>query len=342
LAIMAVTALVNAQITVPLVKVSDEQIVKAFLQRQSNYLVESASVSNASTTLRDTYNLVYFGTISIGTPPQSFQVLFDTGSSDLWVPKIGCLCAGTTHGTKHTYNHDLSTTYSANGKRFKIQYADNTTVTGYLSRDTVRLAGGVVVENQIFAEAKQSCGLPPLRHAGIFGLGFPGNTKDNTPTVFEGMLKQNLIGQPIFSIYLGDNEPGELMLGGYNSSKFKGNLTTVPLYNATYYWEIGMESVTAGSYHSTSNADGSPLRAVIDSGTSLIIGPTKDIAKLAKAAGASPIPGGLYVVDCSKVNSLPKATFTIDGNDYTIPGRHTVIQLPGVCIFAFYGLDIPR
>jgi len=124
--------------------------------------------------------------------------------------------------------------------------------------------------------------------------------------------------------------------------KFEGDdLTYVDLYSATY-WAVKLDGASCGDYESGGeNPDGSPTTAIIDSGTSLITGPKREIAALARSVGAKRNIAGEYMIDCDKAADIPDVVFTIDGEEYSIPGPSTVIESGGTCIFGFMGMDFP-
>ena len=57
--------------------------------------------------ISDVANAQYFGEIAVGSEGQTFEVIFDTGSSNLWIPSAECAksCKG-----KPKYDHDASET----------------------------------------------------------------------------------------------------------------------------------------------------------------------------------------------------------------------------------------
>ena len=99
------------------------------------------------------------------------------------------------------------------------------------------------------------------------------------------------------------------------------------------YWRINIGGIKIGSY-SSEVTDG-----IVDSGTSLLVGPTAAVTAIGNAVGATKTLTGQFTIDCDKVSSIPDITFTIDGKDYTVPGSKLVIQSTGMCLFAMMGAD---
>ncbi|NWT44063.1 PEPC protein, partial [Chroicocephalus maculipennis] len=141
----------------------------------------------------------YFGEISIGSPPQNFLVLFDTGSSNLWVPSTYCQ-------TPACYNHakfkpSESSTFISNGRSYNISYGSGT-LTVVLGYDTLRIQT-ITVRKQEFGLSKNEP-TQPFYYAdfdGILGMAYPSLAVGGTPTALQGMLQQDQLTQPIFSFY---------------------------------------------------------------------------------------------------------------------------------------------
>ena len=75
----------------------------------------------------------------------TLQVVYDTGSSSLWVSGVNCVSDDC--GPKR-YNSDDSSSYTEDGKDFNIEYGLGS-VSGYSAVDNVGL-GDVIVKQQLF------------------------------------------------------------------------------------------------------------------------------------------------------------------------------------------------
>ena len=295
-----------------------------------------SATADTSVVINDYENSQYYGQISLGTPAQNFEVIFDTGSADLWVASSNC---DSSCGSHAKYDSSKSSSYVANGAPFNITYGSGP-VGGYQSIDTVNV-GGVVVKSQTFAEVTNAAGLGAAykvgKFDGILGLAFPSISVMKQPTTFENMYSQKLIPENKFAFYLGNsnNDFGELTFGGADSTKYSGELSWVPL-KATTYWEI-----TLGSLEVAGTVFGANNNAIVDSGTSLLTGPSADVKKIATLIGAKEyLHTGEYLVDCKA--ALPDFNFNVNGKTYTLTSADYLIPDGDICLLGMMGLDVPR
>ncbi|KAM9320164.1 renin [Gastrophryne carolinensis] len=339
---------------IPLWKMpSIRESLRAMSMKDANFLLEmkpeeplehGRNNKTAPTVLTNYLDTQYFGEISIGTPPQIFKVVFDTGSSNLWVPSQQCPPLYSACVLHKQYDSSKSHTYTKNGTGISIQY-ESGIVRGFLSQDVVTVAG--ILVNQIFAEITALPAFPFIfaRFDGVLGMGFPGQSIGNITPVFDQILSEQVLQEDVFSVYYSRDAQsrtgGEIIFGGSDPSYYSGAFHYFSLEKQGY-WHISMKGVSVDG-EKLSCKEGCTV--AIDTGAAYITGPTASVSVLMKAIGATQLLEGEYSVACELLPKLPDISFHIGEEEYTLKGAAYILQQlqfgEEMCFVAFSGLDIP-
>jgi pepsin A len=211
-------------------------------------------------------------------------------------------------------------------------------MTGYLSEDNLKLAG-LTIKKATFGEATSLAAFfngQPMD--GILGLAYPGIAADFVTPPFDLMWSQGLIKENLFAVYL-DSRPGgsgsAINFGGLDSRYYSGAFSEVPVMSQNY-WTLGLNSVSINGKDATScSGSWGFCSCIIDTGTSLMVGPTSDVNNLISMIGN-------VNSDCSNVNSLPTINikFSANGPSFPLKPQTYVIGInDGQCELGIQGSD---
>jgi hypothetical protein len=283
--------------------------------------------ATGSQPVKDYYDTEYIGTITLGTPAQNFEVILDTGSSNLWVPDQ--TCTATPCNGKNKYRSSASTTYRNDGRQWSIQYGSGS-ARGVLAIDKLCMAG-LCFNTQIWGQAQTIASVfAGQPFDGILGLGWPALAVDNVPPPMQNLLPQ--LDAPLFTVWLDLKGPVQGAIGGlftYGAIDAKNcQLSTIkyaPLTSQTY-WQFNVNGVSVGTYSFTGTQS-----AISDTGTSFLAVPTTQLNGIIRALSAQyDSQNQLYYVPCSHQNTAPALVFTINtptATRYTIPNKEYIIDV---------------
>ncbi|KAG7330928.1 hypothetical protein KOW79_004897 [Hemibagrus wyckioides] len=267
------------------------------------------------------YDMVYFGKVGFGTPPQYFYINFDTGSSTLWVNSVYCKSAACSYHP--LFNPSKSSTFTTSHQPFSIEYGSGS-VQGFTGYDTVTM-GQLTVTNQLIGLSTSEPGdhfARPL-HDGIMGLAF---RPPNYQTIVDTMIQEGVIEEPIFAFYLTrDSESGsEVVFGGVDHSHYQGQIHWVPVQHDSH-WRLVFAGFEVN--HQSTGWCENGCTAITDTGTSLLLLPGQYVGPLHQMLGAQQDSNGNYVFNCNAISSLPPLTFVMNGAHLHLPSTAYVFQV---------------
>lgn len=291
--------------------------------------------------LTDINNSQYVGTIKVGTPPQEFDVIFDTGSSNLWINSD--LCEDRACLLHKRFEPEKSSSYVEMDVDMNVQFGTGE-VNGFLAQDTFRV-GPVEVTGQTFGEITSEVGevFVSGKFDGILGLSFPSLSESGYVPVFDNIMQQSLLQTNAFSFYYSALPAQNSVLSLSTPSKdlYEGEIEYVEV-SKQMYWELKLHDIKVGGEYLNLCPDG-PCKIVVDTGTSLLTGPSEGLTKLLGAVDINQ-----HGMRCSKTEDLPEITYVLtDSNglhEFPLSHEFYVVrsEFGDQCRPGMMALDVPQ
>jgi len=289
------------------------------------------------------HKTAFFGKINVGSPGQTFSVVFDTGSGNLLVPADDCkseaclahsrflqaksptmkpvYCDGTPYVENQEEPHDEVTITFGTGE-----------VWGRCVQDQICV--GTVCDRGSFIAATYESRNPFKSFAfdGVLGLGLLSMSQGEDFNFMHRMTGQQSLHQPLFGVFLSDSdaETSEVTFGEVKDEHLASELFWTPVARDSGYWEVQIQDITM---------DNKPLElcsdcyVAVDTGTSELAGPSNVVDALAEKLNV--------LVDCSNFDSLPKLGFIVDGHILNLEPKDYVDKENSRCDVSLMPLDVP-
>jgi Eukaryotic aspartyl protease len=201
------------------------------------------------------------------------------------------------------------------GFSWSIQYHDGTSASGNVVKDTVTIGGLSVANQAVELPVSLSEELISDHNVdGLVGIGFSNINRvqpQQQKTFFENVAPS--LQEPVMTAFLNSSGVGLYQFGSIDSSKYTGDLISVPVDSSNGYWQFESPSFSVG---------GQPLQSikttttsVADTGTSLLlVSPEVAEAYYNEVPGAIKSDGG-YTYPCN--TSLPTLALGV-GDQYSV------------------------
>lgn len=275
----------------------------------------------------------YVGKIFIGTPSQSFNVIFDTGSSNLWIPNTKCLSSMCK--MHHRFNTGKSHDFSLVGENMGVKFGTGK-IWGRLAYDTVKLGNKdshITIKHQCFGMIEKEWGAVFRTSAfdGILGLSFPSLSMAHQPVLFDNVQSQHLLKYPMFSFYYNPSSGGKSSINfGYPKKEhYQGKLKWVDV-SKPMYWQLKLKDIKVGNKALNLCPDQS-CKLVVDTGTHLFTSPSAHLNTLLAEIGA-----GCDGKDVTFVVEDANGT-----HEFTVESKYYNLHSKGNCRPGFMALDVP-